>query len=485
MKSLKDATYWVNLLKNKEISHQELIHDISQKVDKENPDLKALVTFSPEIAIQESKQREHLLDTSFAGLPVPLKILGQNKKGWLDSSASVLFKDYRAASSDLFVQKVEQIGLIPLGQTNSPEFGFKNVTDPDVHGVTKNPWNLAHSPGGSSGGAASAVASGMFPLAMASDGGGSIRIPASFCGLIGLKPSRGMMPVGPNSWRGWQGASISFGLTVSIRDTQRLFDTLKGIHPVAAYQPVLSNTVQVKRPLKIAYCLESPVNSPVSSEAQIALEKTLKQLEQLGHQVEAIEYPIDGIRLIRSYYAMNGGETAAMFNQIEQNLSRKMTIDDMELMSWGIYQYGKKLSAADYIESLQIWDQTAYQMEQLFDSYDLFISPTTATTAPKIDKPLVSNAIKEQLRDSQALGRTQAAKLIEAMFAKSLALTPYTQLANLTGQPAISLPVHLSNEGLPIGVQLMARRGADQLLLDVARELEKQQFFILPKIYQA
>ncbi|MGX7031014.1 amidase [Vagococcus zengguangii] len=479
---MKDATYWINQLKNKEISHQELIHSISNKVKKLNPELNAVITFSSSDALCEIEQREGVLQTPFAGLPVPLKILGQSKKGWLDTSGSRLFNDYRASDSNYFVGKMEQVGLLALGQTNSPEFGFKNITDPFIHGVTRNPWNVAHSPGGSSGGAAAAVASGMFPLAMASDGGGSIRIPASFCGLIGLKPTRGLMPVGPSGWRGWQGASISFGLTLSVRDTQLLFDSLRGIHTAAPYQPVNLFMDQTKRPLKIAYCLDSPVNSIVSTDAKIALQKTLKQLEKMGHQLVSVNYPVDGIRLIRSYYAMNGGETAAMFKQIEKNFNRSMTIEDMELMTWGIYQYGNKIDAADYIEALQSWDEAAFQMEELFDDYDLFLSPTTATTAPKVDAPLVSEAIQERLRLSERLNQTQAAQLIEEMFADSLALTPYTQLANLTGQPAISLPVHIGENGLPIGVQLMAKRGNDQLLLDIAAQLEQEELFELPHI---
>ncbi len=134
------------------------------------------------------------------------------------------------------MRQAEAIGLVPFGQTNAPEFGFKNITDPVIYGPARNPWNLECTPGGSSGGAAAAVSSGIVPLAGASDGGGSIRIPASFCGLIGLKPSRGTMPVGPYAWRGWQGAAIDFGLTVSMRDTEALFYGMRSINSGAPYQ---------------------------------------------------------------------------------------------------------------------------------------------------------------------------------------------------------------------------------------------------------
>ncbi|MGX6961445.1 amidase [Vagococcus xieshaowenii] len=479
---MKDAYYWITQLKNKQLSQQELIYDIEQKVKQLNPQLNALITFSSDEAIKSYNQCDNIEETLFLGLPVPLKLLGQNKQGWLDTSASRLFSNYYSPKNNYFVDKVESVGIIPLGQTNSPEFGFKNITDSMLHGVTHNPWQTDYSPGGSSGGAAAVVAAGIFPMAMASDGGGSIRIPASFCGLIGFKPSRGMMPVGPNGWRGWQGASINFGLTISMRDTHLLFHALKGVHPAAPYQPVISSHVP-KKNLKIAYCHASPVNTHVSMEAKEALDKTVKQLEQLGHSVVEINYPIDGQQLIRSYYAMNGGETAAMFDNIERSINRSVTIDDMELMSWGIYQYGKKLPAASYVNALQTWDVATFQMERLFETYDVFLSPTTATTAPRIDEVLVSNEIKDRLRRSEEMNETTCAELIEEMFSKSLALTPYTQLANLTGQPAISLPVHVSHQGLPIGVQLMAARGNDELLLSLGKELESQCLFELPSYY--
>ncbi|WP_262370019.1 amidase family protein, partial [Enterococcus faecium] len=162
-------------------------------------------------------------------IPFPLKMLGQEKKGWLATSGSRLFETHRASHTSNYVRQAEAIGLVPFGQTNAPEFGFKNITDPVIYGPARNPWNLECTPGGSSGGAAAAVSSGIVPLAGASDGGGSIRIPASFCGLIGLKPSRGTMPVGPYAWRGWQGAAIDFGLTVSMRDTEALFYGMRSI----------------------------------------------------------------------------------------------------------------------------------------------------------------------------------------------------------------------------------------------------------------
>ncbi|MDN6218525.1 MAG: amidase, partial [Enterococcus sp.] len=204
---MKDGLYWAEKLRRKEISFQELLHLFEEKARKQNSLLNALVTVMNQEALAEYQQQEEVLKRPFAGLPIPLKMLGQEKKGWLSTSGSKLLMAHRASSDSYYTNKLLANGLIPFAQTNTPEFGFKNITDAKIYGPARNPWNLDYYSGGSSGGAASAVAAGIVPIAGASDGGGSIRIPASFSGLIGLKPTRGVMPVGPSGWRGWQGAA--------------------------------------------------------------------------------------------------------------------------------------------------------------------------------------------------------------------------------------------------------------------------------------
>lgn len=482
---MRDGLYWAEKFKNKEIHYSEYLDLLEKKIISTNDSLAALVTFEKEAALKQY-QEANLDQTIFGGLPIPLKMLGQSKKGWLATSGSRLFEGQRANTTSHFVSQLENNGLVPVGQTAAPEFGFKNVTDAEIYGHTRNPWNLAHSAGGSSGGAAAAVASGMFPIAAASDGGGSIRIPASFNGLIGLKPTRGTMPVGPSGWRGWQGASISFALTVSMRDTNALFYGMRGTETAAPYQaPAIE--WQHNRPsnkkMKIAYSTVSPVASPVSEEAIEAVKNAIDFLIQEGHEVVEITYPVDGANLIRNYYQMNGAETAAMFAAISSALKREVSKEDMELMTWGIYQYGKKLSAANYVQSLQSWDQAAYQMETLFQDYDLFLSPATAYSAPKIETDLQSDEIRLKLHHIEELSVEEAAETVYEMFEKSLTLSPYTQLANLTGQPAISLPTHLTKENLPLGIQFMAAKGREDQLLQIGMEFESKQKFHLPSSF--
>lgn len=483
---IKDGLYYATQFQTMKMSVPEWIDERDRWFKQVNPEINAFVEWHPEEA-KKQYESKGAATGPFFGLPIPLKMLGQDKKGMKSTSGSRLFQENHANLTDNFVKHIERAGLIPLGKTNAPEFGFKNVSDPVIYGPARNPWNLDYSPGGSSGGAAAAVASGLFPIAGASDGGGSIRIPASFSGLIGLKPTRGSMPVGPNGWRGWQGASIDFALTVSMRDTQALFYHLRGISKAAPYQAPQEEWQHQapanKKKLKIAFLTESPVGTPVSHSSVEAIQEAVSLLEEKGHEVTQIPYPVNGRQLIDSYYLMNGAETAAMFEEIQRGLKRTLTKEDMEPMTWGIYQYGRQLPASYYVQSLQIWDEAAYQMEQLFEQYDLFLTPTAAAIAPKIDEDLQSDQIRLDLANAEGFSVNKLSELVYAMFEKSLAITPYTQLANLTGQPAISLPTYVSKEGLPIGIQFMASKGREDLLFQIGKLFEQEKKFKLPNTY--
>lgn len=484
---MKDGCYWAEELRQERISFQELLELFTQRAAQLNPEINGFVTMMAEAALADY-QPAVMAQRPFAGLPIPLKMLGQEKAGWISSSGSKLLADHRASRTSHFTEKLLAAGLTPFAQTNTPEFGFKNITDSQLYGTAKNPWNLAHYSGGSSGGAASVVAAGIVPLAAASDGGGSIRIPASFCGLIGLKPTRGTMPVGPNSWRGWQGAAIDFALTVSMRDTERLFYALRGTNSGAPYQAPPQEwqhqQAATQKKLKIAVVTEAPIDTPVSPDAQQAVKEACDFLTNAGHEVTVIAYPLDGRQLVTSYYLMNGAETAAMFDSMEQAMGRPLQKEDVEVTTWGLYQYGKVLSSSRYIQSLWQWDQAAVTLETLFSTYDLLLSPTATTTAPRLTDVLLTPEVAEQLANSQGMGEAQLAELIQQMFEKSLQITPYPFLANLTGHPAISLPTYVAANGLPIGIQCIAARGREDLLLAVGKLFEEAGKFHLPPAYR-
>ncbi|UUV99174.1 amidase family protein [Vagococcus luciliae] len=479
---MKDATFWANEIQQKKISVEELLNETYNKVI-EHSELNCFVGFDEESyhqLLQSLKTSNK--ESPFYGVPFPLKNIGQQKKGWLNTAGAKLMTGNQSSLTDNYVKQIEEAGFIPFGKTNAPEFGFKNVTDPLIYGVTKNAWNKDYHAGGSSGGAASAIASGVIPLAGASDGGGSIRIPASFSGLLGLKPSRGNIVTGPDEWRAWQGASVNFVLGVSVRDARAMLEILK---PTQQISPFLApqNFYKQKKTLKIAVCNDSPVGNKVSHAAKQSVEKAIKFLVSEGHDVVEIPYPVNGDELIRSYYTMNGGETSAMMTSFKTHLQRELSIEDMEHMTWTLYQYGETLSASDYIQSFYAWDKATQVMEELFEEYDLFLSPSATTTAPKIIEDLQSNQIRQSMRMAHELTKKELAELVYAMFEKSLHMTPYTQLANLTGQPAINLPIYVAENGLPIGVQFMAAKGNDKLLLDVAEIFEYHQQFVLPMYY--
>ncbi|MCC9873424.1 amidase, partial [Streptococcus agalactiae] len=294
----KDATAMAQAIKQHKISSQELVEQAIYKIEEQNVSVNAVVSKQYNEARQAAKYANES-DAPFAGVPILLKDLGQNQKGQLSTSGSQLFKHYHAKQTDYLVQSFEKLGFIILGRTNTPEFGFKNISDSQLHGNVNLPFDHSRNAGGSSGGAAAAVSSGMVPIAGASDGGGSIRIPASFNGLIGLKPSRGRIPVGPSSYRGWQGASSHFALTKSVRDTKRLLYYLQSYQvespfPLKKLSKESLFEFSVSKPLKIAVLMDSPLKTKVSSEAKAAIKEAADFLSQKGNHLELVEQPLDG-----------------------------------------------------------------------------------------------------------------------------------------------------------------------------------------------
>ena len=480
-----DATEMARLIRKKEIKPQELVALSFEQLDQVNP-LLNMMTRVRRQEVSEEAEKATASNRPFSGVPMYLKNSGQTLKGEGATSGSKLLTSNVAARDSNFVARLGKAGFLFAGQTNAPEFGLKNITEPELYGATGNPWNTNYSPGGSSGGSAAAVASGVVPIAGASDGGGSIRIPASFTSLFGLKPTRGRTPVGPGVGRQWQGAAIDFVVSRSVRDSAAMLDVLQVIQPEAAFQvPLFPGTYakvirdEFKEPLKFAFTTKSPVGTPVSEEAKLAVEKTVKWLEKEGHIVEEKDNGVDGIQLIKDYYLMNSGEISSLIQKIEASFGRPLTSDDVEVETWMLNEAGKLVSAADFSASLASWDTAAEKMAILHQSYDFYITPATAFTAPKIGELTPTKVEREQMLSqiSGVSGSKQQA-LIYEMFLPSLTYTPFSQLANLTGQPAMSVPVHLSNEGLPLGVQVMASKGEEHRLLQLAFQLEQTDLWV-------
>lgn len=479
-----DAVGLSKLIKKKEVAVDELIDTAFGRLEQVNPGINAVVRTRKDRVKSESGQ----LDVSrqpFAGVPILLKDISQAIKGEPLTAGAKLLKSYTAKRDSNFVARLRDAGFLFLGHTNTPEYGLKNISEPELYGPTRNPWNPAYSPGGSSGGSAAAVAAGVVPVAGASDGGGSIRIPASFAGLFGLKPTRGRTPVGPGAGRQWQGASIDFVLSRTVRDSAALLDILQTIQPEAAFQTPLfpgryaeDMKKGASRPMKIAFSVQSPVGTPVSDEAKRAVYHTVKWLEAEGHDVEELTNGVDGLRLMENYYLMNSGEISAMILGMEKTLGRPITAQDVEIVTWVLNEAGKKVTAAEFTASLASWDKAAAQMAAFHETYDVYVTPATAFPAPKIGELTHTQKETEELMKVGGMEKSEQQSLVYEMFLKSLTYTPFTQLANLTGQPAMSVPVHMTNDGLPLGVQFTAPKGKEHWLLRIAFTLEQSDLWI-------
>jgi len=424
----------------------------------------------------------------FAGVPILLKDISQEIKGEPITSGSKALRSYRAKKDATFVKRLRATGVIFLGVTNVPEFALMGITEPRYYGPTRNPWNTDYTPGGSSGGSAAAVASGIVPVAGANDGGGSIRIPAAYCGLFGLKPSRGRVPAGPFFGRHWQGASVDHVLTRSVRDSALMLDLVKGYEAGAAFPPppLDQNYLECAyqgpvHSLRIAFSTNSPIGTPVHPECREAVIKAARLLESLGHQVEEKEAPVDGNKIAQSYMTMYFGEVAADLASLKEVLGRKARMEDVEPATWMLGLLGKVTSSEEWVLSIREWDTAAFQMEAFFEKYDLYMTPTTADPASRIGEQGLSPrevALMKWVSRLNLISVVKKSGFVDDLIKRSLKRTPFTQLANLTGQPAMSVPLHITREGLPVGVQFIASKGREDILYRLAGQLEQTDQWI-------
>lgn len=480
-----DGIGLAQLLKNKEISAEELLESVILRIEKVNPSINAVIYKMYEKA---KKELEKGVSGEFAGVPILLKNITQEVKGEPITSGSKALKNYIAKQDSEFVKRLRKTGVLFVGYTNVPELALMGITEPTFYGPTKNPWNLAYTPGGSSGGSAAAVAAGIVPIAGANDGGGSIRIPAAYCGLFGLKPTRGRTPAGKTSGRHWQGAAVDHVITKTVRDSALMLDLVKGYEKGAAFHapPMEGNYYQlsqtpISNKLKIAFSVNSPIGTEVHPECKKAVLKTAKLLESMGHEVVEKDAPVDGKKLAKSYITLYFGEVAASFKNMEETLGRKVKMDDVEPTTWLLGLLGKATSADEWVLSMREWDNAAFMMEEFHETYDLYMTPATAFPPAKIGELAISSREEKLIRlvHTFKLGSiVKKSSLVNEMIENSLKRTPFTQLANLTGQPAMSVPLHLTKDGLPIGVQFVAAEGREDLLFQLAGTLEKTELWV-------
>lgn len=481
-----DGLGLAHLVNSKQVQPDELLDAAIQRCEQVNPKLNAVITPMYEQAQQQLKARSVAgSELPFAGVPFLLKDLFQEYSGVPTSygSNALKKKNYRPDFNAEIVDRWMNAGVTIFGRTNTPEFGIKGITEPEAWGTCHNPWHLKHNSGGSSGGSASAVAAGIVPIAAAGDGGGSIRIPASYCGLFGLKPSRGRTPWGPGFSEAMHGAAIQHVLTRSVRDSAAMLDATQGADLSALFdiqQPAVTYLESIKQPpkrLKIAVSTLSPIGTKVSKDATAAIAHTVKLLTNLGHEVVEDAPAIDGMALASDFIVMWFAQCALMVDEIKQMTNAHNA--DFELDTRAAAAFGAKTRATEYLRCLNHWGDYTRQLNEFFQKYDLYLTPATASVAPKNGEVVTPKwqqlLLKGVLTTGQAHQLVRGSFLIEQIVQSNLRWVPFTQLANITGVPAMSVPLYWNKQGLPLGSQFIAPFGREDVLLSLAAQLEHAQ----------
>lgn len=456
-----DGLGLAELVKTGQVLSEELVEISTNLMDKLNPQLNAVVSVLKEQAMNEIKRG--ISNGPFEGVPFLIKELVLHAEGIPFSMGSRFTEGSVLPIDSELMSRFRKAGLVTVGTTTTPEFGYNAATEAVFYGPTVNPWNREHSPGGSSGGSAAAVAAGITPLAHANDGGGSIRIPASCSGLVGLKPTRGRIPTGPLYGEPLNGIAIEFGLSKTVRDTAALLDAVSGPEvgsytilqkPSSSY---LQSIEQAPRRLRIAWTSQACTGVPVDQEVVRALHETIDLCRQLGHEVMEATPVYDAEQLSLATLRI---WTANIYNMIEsaaKMTARKPSEELIEAAIWKTYLYGKELSANDLLEALDVNNEVSRSVGSFFTDYDVFLSPTLATPPAKIGTLNANNPTINA----------------EEWFQQIFTYAPFTSLFNTTGQPAISLPLGMSRDGLPIGMQFTGRFADETTLLQLAKQLEE------------
>lgn len=456
-----DAIDQAELVRSRQVTPVELVDAAIERIDRLDPALGAVVLRW----FDEARQAADSATGRLRGVPFLLKDLWADEAGKPISNGNRALRaaGYRAPSDTTLVGRYRAAGLVTLGRTNSPELGALPTTEPEAWGPTRNPWDTTRSPGGSSGGSAAAVAAGMVPVAHASDGGGSIRIPAACCGLVGLKPSQGRITSGP--LRDESGLGVEHVVSRTVRDSALLLELTRGpgvgdtVVAPAPRQSYLYEVGAAVGRLRIGFLDCHPAGGSVHPECVSAVQGAARLLEQLGHSVEA-EFPaaLADPGASGRFAAMWSTNMALGVARLGAMVGRDLTPDEVEGSTWAQAQWGRKVGAVDYAQALAAAARWRREVQQWWaDGWDVLVTPTTAEPAPLLGEH--ANDPADPMAPLKRAGKWVA----------------FTSQFNVSGQPAISLPLHWTAEGLPVGVQLVAAYGREDLLIRVASQLEEAQ----------
>ncbi len=458
-----DAIAQAELVQNGEISPAELVDAAIGRLERLNPELNAVIHTALDRA-RERARSKGLSDGRFRGVPFLMKDIGGEESGQPVHAGLRFAKEagWKAREDSHFTRKTVEAGLVSLGRTNTPELALLPTTEPEAYGPTRNPWGLDYSAGGSSGGAAAAVAAGIVAAAHASDGGGSIRGPASMCALVGLKPTRGRSSFGPGLGERWSGFSCEFVVTRSVRDSAALLDVTSGPMPGDPYfapAPVgpFEREVGVNPgQLRVGLMRAAPRDGELDPDAVAAVDKTASALQARGHRIEE-SHPdaLDDPGVVAAYVSVVCCNVARALEVWGEKVGRSVEQRDVEPLTWALAERGRATAAHELLASLEFVHRLGRRFAAWWSDFDLLLTPTQAKAPPRIGS--VRSTPEEPL----------AAFLLAAPYGV------FTLPFNLSGQPAISVPSHWTDEGLPMGSQLVAPFGREDLLLRVATQLEE------------
>jgi amidase len=454
-----DAVGLAQLVRRNQVTPSELLDEALRRVDERDGPINSIVVDLEHRA--RAAIAAGLPDGPFTGVPFALKDLNTNIEGEISTEGSRFFAGRRADVTSEIVHRFDRAGFVTFAKTNSPEFGLSPTTEPIVHGPTRNPWNRNRSAGGSSGGAGAAVAAGILPVAHATDGGGSIRIPASANGLFGLKPTRGRTPIGPPLGEGWNGLSIGHVVSRSVRDSAVVLDAIAGSsvgEPYSAPAAPGAYGPWVDRPpgrLRIAVSTTSRPGVSVDRVCVEAVEQTAALLEGLGHDIELSDPPVDWDLMALVQSTIIGAHVAFMIGQRAMELGREPGTDDLEPLALAQYRRAGGQMAIDYVKADQAQQLLSRRLGTFFETIDVLVTPTLGGA------PVPIGSLGGTMEDLAALAPALSK------------VASFLGVYNVTGQPAMSMPLHHSTDGLPIGVQFVGRFGAEHTLFSLAGQIER------------
>jgi amidase len=457
--SFLDATALAGLIRKKEVRADELVELAIEGIEKVNPRLNAVVT--PMFEEARRAARQPLPEGPFAGVPFLIKDLLASYKGAGLSFGTKNLKGFIADHDSELVSRYKRAGFITVGKTNTPELGLMPTTEPRLFGPGRNPWDLNRTPGGSSGGSAAAVAAGLVPAAHGNDGGGSIRIPASCCGIFGLKPTRARNPLGPDYGDMMSGLVAEHVLTRSVRDSAAVLDATMGPEVGDPYfapppeRPFKEVVGQNPGRLRIAFLAQTFRGQAVSEDCTKSLQEAVRLCSDLGHEMNEARPIFDGEALARSFTVIWAANCTATIQWISQLTGKKAEADQYEPLTWALYEMGLKYGGADYLLAVQTMQKIAREVAGFFIDFDLLLTPTLGE--PPVPLGTFDSPDNDPLKGWRRSGR----------------FAPFTPIGNATGQPAMSVPLYWNEQGLPLGSHFLGRFGDEATLFRLAAQLEE------------